>query len=77
MKRTSCQRNKSIGLKEEQGTSAQSQDAALHLEELVHPQPVDARPLSFEGLQETLYIQQLCREQKVSVTIIILIRVLI
>lgn len=75
MKRISCERDKSVGLKEEEGTFAQSQDAGPHLEELVHPQPVDARPLSFKGLQETLHVQQLCREQKGWVTISILVRV--
>lgn len=34
-----------------------------HLEELVHPQPVDAGPLSLQGLQEALQEQKLCREE--------------
>ncbi len=42
-----------------------------HLEELVHPQPVDARPLPFECLQEALQVQKLCREQLTINTIII------
>lgn len=48
--------------------------AAPHLEELVHPQPVDARPLSFKGLQETLHVQQLCRRQSTFITILLLTR---
>lgn len=81
MKRISCQRDRSIGLRQEPGPGdglggpargtgpgPLSPGASPHLQELVHPQPVDARPLSFEGLQEALHEQQLCREQSVWVS---------